>query len=211
MQKEQYLNITQEAKYSTLGLLDNKTQHVWIVLHGYGQLSKFFIRKFSILADHGHFVIAPEATSRFYLNGHDGRVGATWMTIEDRLKDIENHTSYLNTLYDSFQLTKGTQVTVVGFSQGAATASRWLASGHVKVSRLLLWSGIFPPDLDIINAQAALRNTKMFNIYGLNDPYLNEGKIEEQKAIVDQLQLSVENVSFNGDHDIDVQTLSMFL
>ncbi len=211
MQKERYLNIAQQAKYSTLGKLGNSSEHLWIVLHGYGQLSEFFIRKFSILAKQGHFVIAPEATSRFYLNGQDGRVGATWMTKEDRLKDIENYTTYLNTLYDSLPISDDTKVTVVGFSQGAATASRWLADGHVKADRLLLWSGIFPPDLDIVNAQYALKNTKIYNIYGVNDPYLNEGEIEEQKSIVAQLELPIKDVNFDGGHDIDSKTLSLFL
>jgi predicted esterase len=211
MQKQNYLNITQEAKYSTLGKFDDSTEHLWFVLHGYGQLSQFFIRKFSTLSDKGHFVIAPEATSKFYLNGHDGRVGATWMTKEDRSKDIENYIRYLNSLYLSFNVPKSVKVSVIGFSQGAATASRWLANGSVQVDRLLLWSGIFPPDLDIINAQSALAKTNVYNIYGINDPYLTPQKSKEQKEIVNQLHLKVDNISFKGAHDIDKATLKLFL
>jgi len=211
MSEEHYLNITQQAKYSTLGKLDNNTVHVWFVLHGYGQLSQYFIRKFSVLADHGHFVIAPEAQSKFYLNGHDGRVGATWMTKEDRLKDIENYTLYLNTLYKSFDFNNQIKITVLGFSQGAATASRWLASGEIHTDRLLLWAGIFPPDMNVINMRKAVRDTEVFNIYGKKDPFLNSGKLEEQKEIVNQLQLSIKNISFEGVHDIDASTLLSFL
>ena len=102
-------------------------------------------------------------------------------------------------------------MTVVGFSQRAATASRWLANGYVQVDQLLLWSGIFPPDLDIINAQSALASTKVFNIYGATDPYLNKEKLSEQKSIVQQLQIPIENIRFDGGHDIDAHTLSLFL
>jgi predicted esterase len=207
MTEDHYLNITQQAKYTTLGQLNGQTKEVWIVLHGYGQLAKYFIRKFSTLTDRGHFVIAPEARSKFYLNGHSGRVGATWMTKEDRLKDIENYTLYLNTLYDSFGFNDTIKITVVGFSQGAATASRWLAAGQAHVDRLLLWSGIFPSDMDILSTRQALDNTTVYNIYGTNDPYLNEEKMKEQQMNVDQLQLPVKQLSFEGAHDIDTPTL----
>ena len=211
MSDQHYINITQQAKFSTLGELNSNTKHIWFVLHGYGQLSQYFIRKFSVLADHGHYVVAPEALSRFYLNGHSGRVGATWMTKEDRLKDIENYVTYLNSLYDTFSITDQQQVNVLGFSQGAATASRWLANGHIKAHQLLLWAGIFPPDLDIINARKALTKTHVYNIYGSQDPFLDEKKLEEREKIIEQLKINVENIIFNGKHDINVPTLEKFL
>lgn len=211
MSKEHYINITHQAKYSTIGKLDSTTKQVWFVLHGYGQLSQYFIRKFSLLSDNNQFVIAPEALSRFYLNGHDGRVGATWMTKEDRLKDIENYIGYLNHLYDSFNLDTNVEVTVVGFSQGAATASRWLSYGHVRAHRLLLWAGIFPPDMEVISAHKSLKKTALYNIHGSDDPYLNSEKLQEQKEIVNQLHLTTKNISFKGGHDIHTPTLSLFL
>ena len=209
-QQQQYLNITQQAKYSTIGEFNAQTQQVWIVLHGYGQLSAYFVRKFSVLSDHGYFVIAPEAISKFYLHGHSGRVGASWMTKEDRLKDIENYIQYLNALYDSFNFSNNIKITVVGFSQGAATAARWLANGYVQVDRLLLWSGIFPADLDITSTQTTLASCEIYHIYGVNDPY-NKGKQAAQKTIVEQLQFSTKTVRFDGGHDIDTTTLLQFL
>ena len=210
MSSQQYIDIVQQAKFSTIGKLNANTKQVWIVLHGYGQLSQYFIRKFSILSENGHFVIAPEALSKFYLSENSQRVGATWMTKEDRLNDIENYIRYLNTLYDSFDFSDNQNVTVLGFSQGAATASRWLAHGHVHADRLLLWSGIFPPDMDIINARDSLINTEVYNIYGSEDPYLNEEKRDEQRKIIEQLQLPTKHITFKGVHDIDTKTLSLF-
>ena len=55
---------------------------VLYVLHGYGQLPAFFIRKFQAQVNAGWRVVAPEGAHRFYLKGTDGRVGASWMTRE---------------------------------------------------------------------------------------------------------------------------------
>jgi hypothetical protein len=55
------------------------------VLHGYGHLAPYFIRKFNSLED--SFIVAPEGMYRFYLYGSSGRVGACWMTKEERLDD----------------------------------------------------------------------------------------------------------------------------
>ncbi|MCZ8216519.1 MAG: phospholipase, partial [Cyclobacteriaceae bacterium] len=76
-----------KARYQTLGKLDANTRKVWFVLHGYGQLAEYFLRKFKSLEAQEIFVIAPEGLSRFYMEdvtrrsqGGSQRVGATWMT-----------------------------------------------------------------------------------------------------------------------------------
>ena len=40
------ISIPKTHKYSQLGEFSEKTNTVWIVLHGYGMLSEFFIKKF---------------------------------------------------------------------------------------------------------------------------------------------------------------------
>ena len=104
--KESGISFQFKARYYTLGDLRPSTSKIWFVLHGYGQLSKFFISKFKILADTGVHVIAPEGLSKFYLedittraNSGNNRVGATWMTRENRLTDIENYLTYLSNVY----------------------------------------------------------------------------------------------------------------
>ena len=42
-------------------------REVWFVLHGFGQLSPYFIRHFGVLADGTRLIVAPEALNRFYL------------------------------------------------------------------------------------------------------------------------------------------------
>ena len=117
------------ARYFSAGAPDDDAVQRWFVLHGYGQLAKFFIKKFDILARHRIRVIAPEGLSRFYLEPiQDGgrrnnRVGATWMTRENREMDIRNYIAYLDAIYRTESQNKNLPVTLLGFSQGAATAS----------------------------------------------------------------------------------------
>src|SRR5690242_15478023 len=89
------------ARYFKLGEINEHTTEVWFVLHGQGQLAEFFIQKFKMLEDQNICVIAPEGLSRYYLEGYTGRVGATWMTKENRLMDINNYIQYLNAVYQT--------------------------------------------------------------------------------------------------------------
>jgi hypothetical protein len=44
MQKE--LTFQFKARYFSSGAVTPTTKHIWFVLHGYGQLAEYFIRKF---------------------------------------------------------------------------------------------------------------------------------------------------------------------
>src|SRR5438132_416931 len=106
MSLEQKLSFSFEAHYFKIGNMES-AREVWFVIHGYGQLAKFFIRKFSVLEEHNICVIAPEGLSHFYLEdiatrtaSGNNRVGATWMTRENREADIQNYISYLNAVYE---------------------------------------------------------------------------------------------------------------
>ena len=51
--------------YETLNTLSAKTKNIWIVLHGIGFLSKFFIKYFDELNAEENYVIAPQAPSKY--------------------------------------------------------------------------------------------------------------------------------------------------
>lgn len=202
------LSINYNARYYQLGELTSSTNQLWFVIHGYGQLARYFIQKFNILDNGDHCVIAPEGLSKFYLEGYSGRVGATWMTKEDRLTDIENYVNYLNTLYHSLKNSQtNLRVNVVGFSQGAATASRWVAQSSVSIDRLILWAGIFPPDMDVVDAGRRFSNMEVINVYGEKDPFLDNNKFKEQFKIIKSLGITSPTITFDGVHDIDSDTL----
>lgn len=205
---EQSISFNFNARYCKLGDITPDSKAVWFVLHGYGQLATYFIKKFEVLVDQGHCVIAPEGLHRFYLMGFNGRVGASWMTREDRLRDIENYLKYLNGIYRAeIPAERGFKINVLGFSQGAATASRWVTQNEVSFDKLILWAGIFPPDLNMDLSSTRLQDKKIYLTYGLQDQYVTAEKLSEQNELVSRLGVNTEVLTFDGGHEIDNDTL----
>jgi predicted esterase len=206
-----------KARYYTLGHLTPSTRSIWFVLHGYGQLAAYFIRKFEMLKDQNIYVVAPEALSRFYVDPLQStgrasdRVGATWMTKENRLVDIENYINFLNALYLKLDLPTSIPVTVLGFSQGAATVSRWTSDRKVNFGRMILWSGIFPPDMNFEPAKESLRGKEVLIVYGTEDPFLNESQHQSMQEISTKLDIQPRVITFKGGHEIDQPTLNQLI
>ncbi len=204
-----------KARYYKLGEITSHTRKVWFVIHGYGQLAQYFIKKFSVLENPETCIIAPEGLSRFYLEdvtkrsqSGNNKVGATWMTRENRLMDIENYLTYLNGIYSKEIPTSfAGQVTLLGFSQGGATVSRWALDGTVSFQRLILWAGIFPNDMDFDKGTSLFRNKEVIEVYGDQDPFLTDERLGEMKDLNGKLNLRPTLVQFKGGHEIDQETL----
>ena len=96
-----YLDVTKRAKYYQIGNANSSIKKVWMVFHGYAMLSEFFIKKFNVLDDGETLIIAPEALNRFYITENFSRVGASWMTKEDRENDIIENNRYIESLYQN--------------------------------------------------------------------------------------------------------------
>jgi predicted esterase len=211
---EHQISFSYQARYYKLGEINANTRQIWFVLHGYGQLARYFIKKFSTLENHDICVIAPEGLSRFYLENFQAstgrksdRVGATWMTRENRLTDISNYLRYLNSVYQTEVMASKIPVTVLGFSQGSATASRWVLDHQIKFNRLILWAGIFPPDMDFDSGKETLREKEVLLVYGNKDPFLTDERFGEMTSLTEKLSVPVKQITFDGAHDIDEETL----
>lgn len=211
--EQQELQFGFKARYYRLGNLDATTKQLWFVLHGYGQLAQFFIQKFKVLEEAGICVIAPEGLSRFYLEGNGGRVGATWMTKENRLTDIENYINYLNEVFhkETSSISPLPPITILGFSQGAATVTRWLLNGKINANRLILWAGLLPPDMDFEKGNEILKSMEIIEVYGKDDPFLTEAKIAEMKMLADKLEIKLAPIVFEGGHEINKATLAKLI
>lgn len=198
------LRVLRTARYYMLGAAESPHE-VWFVLHGYGQLAAYFIRHFRPLLDGTRCIVAPEALSRFYLSEASGRVGASWMTREGRLCEIEDCLGYLDALYDRLaaDLPGGAAVHVLGFSQGVATACRWVARGHVPAGCLTCWAGSLPPELDL----GALRGTRLTLVAGTADDYATPERMADQRQRLDAAGLAYEVLSFDGGHRLDAGAL----
>lgn len=206
---EQHLLTQRTARYYSLGTPSDQVTDLWLVCHGYGQLARYFLRHFAPL-DNGHTVIvAPEALSRFYLDGFSGRVGATWMTKEDRMAEIDDQAAYLNLLLQTQlqQLPENVRVTIVGFSQGGATVSRWLASGVAPVHRLILWAASFPEDIDFTSGKAAFGNLPVAIVYGTEDEFITPASLQKKQQLMSELGIVPQLYTFEGGHTLDADTL----
>jgi predicted esterase len=212
--QEHRLSVARTARYYTLGALGPATRQVWFVCHGYGQLAGRFLRHFAPLDDGSRVIVAPEGLSRFYLSERaaERRVGASWMTREDRLAEIDDYVHYLDAVHAAVAAS-GHPATAsahaLGFSQGAVTVSRWAAFGAARIDRLVLWGGEFPPDLDLSPAAVAdrLRATRLSLVHGRADQFMTPKVIS---TITERLRahgVPVRDVPFDGGHEMNEAVL----
>lgn len=211
---ERHLTVTRTARYQQLGEISAATRQLWLVAHGYGQLAEYFIRHFAHLhaADPtGTVIVAPEGLSRFYLTGTNGRVGASWMTRADRLAEIEDQNSYLSQLLAQClaQCPSDTRITVLGFSQGTATVSRWLArhAATWRPHQLVLWAGDFPFDIDGAAAEQLLAQLPVTLVSGSQDEYVSATKLQEQADVLQKQGARVASLHFEGGHTLNREVL----
>lgn len=210
MPELQHFEIPVKARFAQLGVPGPHIRQLWIVCHGYGQLAEYFIRPFQSLEDGETLVIAPEGLHRFYLEGVKGRVGASWMTKEDRLTDIDNYVDYLNRLYAQMVSeldTENLTVNVLGFSQGGATVCRWLANRQVPVNNLVLWATTFPPDFNFEADRMHFNSMNTQVVVGDSDEYLNTEYLSNQRSFLDENGIQYHFTGFRGTHRVDAQVL----
>lgn len=205
---EHKLEHSKQYRFFTSGDQTNANK-LLIVLHGYGQLPAYFIRKFSFLKD-DYFIVAPEGMHRFYLSGTSGRVGASWMTKESREDDIKDNISFLNLLLKKMKAEKEyDSITILGFSQGGATAARWFYQLNDPKINFILWASIFPPDLDIKKEVSHSPHTNNHFVLGTNDQYFS--KEDQLKTLAFYQDINYNIHTFDGDHDIDQETLQKII
>lgn len=208
--RQHHLTIKRKVRYATLGEASDRLRQVWFVCHGYGGLAHRFLEPFSALDDGSRLLVAPEGLSRYYVDHAARRVGASWMTAEDRLTDIADYVAYLDQLCDvmlgGIDRT-AIQLYALGFSQGAATASRWTALGKADVDRLILWAGLVPPDLDLEVHGRRLRTARLTLVAGEADPAVQAAAIEKTETRLQEAAIPFEVISFPGGHELNRDVL----
>ena len=212
--QEHHLSVSRTARYWTLGTSSGDVGEVWFTCHGYGQLAARFLEKLRVLDNGRRYLVAPEGLSRFYLSESptERRVGATWMTREDRLAEIDDYVRYLDAVYaDVFgSLDRArAKVHALGFSQGTSTVSRWAAMGKARIDRLTLWGGEFPPDLDLTVDSFAdrLRGVRLALVYGRSDEYITPKVVSGILERLRQHGIPYEEIPFEGGHELNESVL----
>lgn len=201
------MRVPRTARYWTDGDAAGTTD-LWIILHGYGQLAAELLASAAPLAGEGRLVVAPEALSRFYAaqaaGGSHARadIGASWMTREDREHEIEDYIDYLDALLSRVMapLDPAPRVHVLGFSQGVATAVRWVAAGGVRPARLVLWGSVPPTDLRDTGWMTGL-DVRL--VHGTRDRLITPDAIEVALARLRREGAQVTVQRFEGGHRLD--------
>jgi predicted esterase len=196
--------VDKTAHVYTHGEPSEKTEYFWFVTHGYGQLASSIIRKFEGFDPTTHFVVAPEALNRFYWQFRTNVVGASWMTRQDRLDEISDYTTYLDTVFAHFrgQIPSSAKVILFGFSQGCATQMRWILRGSPHYAHLIFWGGVLPEDLDYQPFEAYFDDKKLTFVCGDNDEFINQEGIDKHIALVKERGLKMDVVGFEGKHEV---------
>lgn len=200
--KEKSIIVSKSARYYTLNKLTKKTKRIWFALHGYGELANNFINNFDVLNKEENFIVAPEALNKFYFRGFSGKVGASWMTTEDRIAEIEDYINYLEKVYEKIAPPDYKEKILFGFSQGTATAGRWLINSEHRFDKLIMWGG-FPPE------EFVLSKTKMLVtlVIGDKDRFIDKKYLKEKLKVLDDKNVYYNLISYAGDHKVDSGTL----
>lgn len=205
---EHLIPVQRTARFHTLGQPGRQIRHLWYVLHGYGQLSAYFIRHFEAIVDAETLVVAPEGLSLFYLPPGWNRVGATWMTKEKRQSEIDDYIAFLDQVHASIQaqVPDDVTITVCGFSQGATTAWRWIRAGAITPQHLINWAGQLPEDKPE-NASFRLPATHFYHVASSEDEYVNADDATKMQQHMRHLGQSLHAYHFDGNHRMDEATL----
>ena len=203
------IKIEKTAYYYSIGELNNETNEIWIACHGYGQLAKYFITKFECLEKQNRFIIAPEGLNKFYINGYSGRIGANWMTKEQRVDEIDDYCLYLEQLTDLIkkQAHPKCKIKIIGFSQGTATVSRWILKTKFKIETLILWGGRIAFDFNFSLYKEKHSETINYVVFGTEDEFYSQEDIQSYRKELNDFK--TEWISYSGGHAIDTKTLKL--
>ncbi|WP_010182249.1 alpha/beta hydrolase [Aquimarina agarilytica] len=209
MQKQ--TSYTAVNTYNTLNELTNRTKNVWLVLHGIGYLSKFFIKHFSSLNAEENYIICPQAPSKYYKDDQYRRVGASWLTKENTLIDTDNVLNYLDAIMKQEHIPLNCKFIVLGYSQGVSIASRWIAKRKHHCDRLIFISGVFPKELTTADFPHLNEHTILHHSVGSNDPIFDPKNVARQEARMLNIFPNIKITNHNGGHELNTSLLERYL
>jgi len=202
--KEKQISYTSTNTYSTMNTINEKTRNVWVVFHGIGFLSRYFIKYFNELPREENYIIAPQAPSKYYLNKDFKHVGASWLTKENTVLETTNVLSYMDNLFALEKIPAHCRLIVLGFSQGVSIAARWTAKSKINLDQLILYAGGIPEELTPEDFKFLLSgNAKIKLVLGNKDEFITEARLEKETKKMEALfNGKAELIKFDGGHEI---------
>lgn len=211
--KKQQVTYQTTNTYETSNVLTNKTKNIWIVLHGIGYLSKYFIKYFDELNAEENYIIAPQAPSKYYLKNQYKYVGSSWLTKENTSQEIVNVLAYLDAVYLAENIPKDKNVIIFGFSQGVSIATRWFASRKMKCNHLVLYAGGIPKELTAKDFHFTKgQQTEITVFVGNKDQYLTGDNLKNETARIEELfQGKAKQHIFEGGHEVKKEIINQLV
>ncbi len=204
--REENIRIQRTARYC-INEVHGPAASVIYVIHGYAQLARDFIRDLEFLDDGKTLIVAPEGLSRSYIRE---KVGASWMTKEDRSNEIHDYVNYLEDLNrsisDKFE-TRSAEHNVLGFSQGVHTAVRWFINSSQRFNRLLLCSSDFPKDAGFDKLRNKLDHSELYLIHGTGDNIVHMKVSESNMIMLEENNIPFRIIHFEGKHEINSEAV----
>jgi predicted esterase len=198
------IETTRTARYFSVGSFETASE-LWMCLHGYAHRAESFIENFRPITTPDRLIIAPEGLSRFYTRGFGGRVGASWMTREDRLNEIHDYVMYIEKLYYETiekMTNKPDKIVLFGFSQGVPAILRSIAEKGIQANEIVMWSGDVPRDLNFEGFILNSLHARKWLVYSKSDPLVRDEIYEETKSLLTTHSIPYELIHFEGGHEI---------
>lgn len=207
--EEKQISFTGTYSYSSLNKLTKKTKNVWMVFHGIGYLSRYFLKYFKELPSDENYIIAPQAPSKYYLNNQYKHVGASWLTKENTGADLDNILAYTNAVFNTEKIPDDCNLIVFGFSQGVSIATRWAARNKINCSQLILYAGGIPNELTKNDFKFLEDNTSVSVLIGDKDPFIAEERLKvEKEKITTLFNGKAKIISFDGAHEVKKELIN---
>ncbi len=204
-------NVSYQAQntYVTLNDLTSKTNYIWVIFHGIGYLSRYFLKYFDGLDPEKNYIIAPQAPSKYYLNGQYKHVGASWLTKENTDTEIGNLMSYLDGVMANEDFPENCKLVVFGYSQGVSIALRWVAQRAIHCDHLVLYAGGIPNELTRNQLKHLVDPCTIKIIMGDKDEYLTRERLKEERKKIDLLfQGHAQFQFFDGGHEVKKEIIN---
>ena len=202
------LVIDRHARIGIIGDPATATE-AWLLLHGYGMLAQGILHWFRAAERPGRVLIAPEALSRFYLEEKGiRRVGASWMTREDREHELADQQGYLDRVAADIIGTIP-RLEVHGFSQGVAAGARWVVRRVRPVARLVCWGGTVPQEIDPVALRDALAGAPVRFAVGERDHWVAPAVVDADALRLREGGCPAVVHHFAGGHRVDNGVLEL--
>ncbi len=209
MHEEKTVSYTSQNTYYTLNKLTEKTTKIWLVCHGIGYLSPYFLEHFKKLDPERNYIIAPQAPSKYYQDKRYKYIGASWFTRLNTEMETHNVVRYLDEVYNNEIKERNNKIEFIamGYSQGVSAITRWLANSKISCDHLIIHSGSVPEEFNE-SSFAKMDSTKITLLYGIDDPYISEKKIENQLSYLQSVfKKEINLIPFNGVHEVHEESL----